>query len=517
MRSPSWSRRLLVKFLLLVGATFLALIVPGVWLLLGFTLQVDEASLTARIGNLAGRTADALNRHQAYEVPTLARDLMSPLAADRSFLCAEIRTADAVVAALPQAQGCPDSLAGSEIRLPVDATGGWVLRVVFSDAELKNARELEFTLAISAIVLAFMAAMLAGAVGFRFLVGRPLNLLLAAIRESAETGVRRVVVWNSRDELGLVTAAYNVLVDHEVKRERDLTAANERLTRSEADLSALNRDLEARVLDRTRDLERAKLRAELANTSKTQFLRSMSHELRTPLNAIIGFADLMRTGILGPMEHPRYLEFTHDIHDSGRHLLKIIDDLLDIARIEVGQETLREEAVDLDALVSDCHRTVGPMAIERGLSLHIDATAPGLVLRIDRTKIKQVLLNLLSNAIKNTPRGGRVSSAVERSPTDGAGSTGDVELRVTDTGRGMTAEQIPMALTAFTRLDDDPMLPQKGTGLGLPLSRMMVELHGGALTLESEIGRGTQVTLRLPQARVVELALSGPKVVVSAL
>ncbi|UUX48490.1 ATP-binding protein [Nisaea acidiphila] len=501
--NPPFPKRLKVKLLAIVGVTFLALIVPGIWLLLFTTSLADEELLASRIGNLTARTALAVERHAAYGNPFLARDLLSPLAADRAFLCAELSKGDAApTAAIPSSQGCPKSLEGLEIRIPASKDARWTLRVMFTDKELKETRRFEYVIGVSAIAVAILAALIAVAFGFYFLVDRPLRRLLASIRESSHSGELQPVSWSSRDEMGLVVQAYNAMIERERQREQTLRSVNEELRRSEADLSDLNRDLEDRVRERTRELEIAKKAAEFANMSKTRFLRAMSHELRTPLNAIIGFSDIMAHGTLGKLENERYQEFSVDIRDSGRHLLKIINELLDIARIEAGQDSLEEEIISADALVTEAVRLVKPLADDRGIALSRSQIDPELVLDIDATKMKQVLLNLLGNAVKYTPSGGTVKAIVALRPRHGEARQGGIEFHISDTGNGIPQDQIPKALTAFERLDDEITAAQSGTGLGLPLAQMMVELHGGTLTLESEVGVGTTVSVWLPANRV---------------
>ncbi|MEQ8333405.1 HAMP domain-containing sensor histidine kinase [Nisaea sp.] len=501
--TPAFTKRLKVKLLAIVGMAFLALTAPGVWLLLQTTSLADEELLATRIGNLAARTALALDRHHANEDPSLARDLLSPLAADRAFLCAELtKIGDRSVAALPSAQGCPPGMEGLEIRVPVSVNRKWELRVLFTDAELQATRKFEYALGLSVIAVAFMATLIAVAMGFAFLVERPLSRLLDAIRNSSESGELQTADWKGRDEIGMVVRSYNAMVERERQREQALVSANEELRRSEADLSDLNRQLEDRVSDRTRALELAKKSAEFANFSKTRFLRAMSHELRTPLNAIIGFSDIMVQGTLGKLENDRYREFSEDIRDSGRHLLKIINELLDIARIEAGQDTLEEGIVSVEVLLAECTRLVMPLAQERSISLHRSAIDPELVLDVDATKIKQVFLNLLGNAVKYTPNGGSVHITATLHPRHGDPRKGGIEFYIRDTGKGMSADQIPRALATFERLDNEITASQSGTGLGLPLAQMMVELHGGSLTLESEVGVGTTVSVWLPGARV---------------
>lgn len=494
---PWWLRRLHVRCLAIVALAFLVIIVPGTWLLLGVMHRADNEELTARIGNLTARTAIAIERHFAYDDLALIRDLMSPLAADRAFLCAELRDGQTILSAVPAVQGCVAGQPGNYLEIPVDEQGRRSLRVGFTDAELQDARNLELTLGVSAVVMAFLAALFAGGLAYRFLIWRPLTLLTDAIAFSAKTGERRTVDWSSSDEIGLVVGAYNTLVTRETSRELKLRDSYHRISASESALGRLNQELEDRVRERTVELEAAKREADRANDSKTQFLWSMSHELRTPLNAIIGFSEMISREMFGPVQPPRYREFADDILFSGQHLLRVINDLLDIARIEVGRETLDEEPVRAAGLLSEVLRVVQPLAREQNLSLHERIAPRDLTLQIDATKTKQILLNLLSNAIKHTQGGGSVSIDIARE------ADGRAILRVSDTGVGIPPEDLAMVLEPFGRAENQSHLFPKGTGLGLPLARRMAELHGGELDLQSEVGVGTTVTVHLPASRVL--------------
>ena len=495
---PTWKQRLHIKFLAIVSLTFLAIIIPGAWMLFAFMNLTDEETLTSRIGNLAARSAGAIERHGAFDDLSLARDLMAPLAADRAFLCAELRLGESIAASLPAGQGCVTGQAGHQLFLPIDDMEIWNLRIEFTDAEIREARQLEILIGVGVISITFLAVLIAGGLAYRFLISRPLNRLTGAIRQAARTGQRDAVMWQSRDEMGMVIDAYDSLVRRECKRERQLNATYDKIRKSEAALNSLNHDLEARVRDRTEELETAKREADRANESKTQFLWSMSHELRTPLNAIIGFSEIMSQQVYGPVQPPRYKEFADDILFSGRLLLKVINDLLDIARIEVGKETLHEEPVCMANLLSECKRVVQPLAEEKQLTLRGIVIDAGLTLSVDATKTKQILLNIASNAIKNTPVGGSVSITI------GVESDGRAAMRVSDTGCGIALEDIPLVLEPFGRVQNDPLQTPKGTGLGLPLARKMIEMHGGEMVLESEVGIGTTVTISYPSNRVLE-------------
>ncbi|WP_420566118.1 ATP-binding protein [Thalassobaculum sp.] len=497
---PRWSQRLHIRFLAIVSLAFLLIIVPCAWLILSLMHRTDDEQLTARVGNLSARAASAIDRHDAYANPALVGDLLAPLAADRAFLCAELRSGNTVAATLPAAQGCVAGQEGHYFELPVDDRGAWILRAGFTDAELTEIRNLEMLLGLVAISVAFLAVLIAGGLSYRFLIWRPLNRLADAILRSARSGSRNIVLWNSRDEMGLVVGAYNSLVLSETARERQLQDSVARARASEEALATLNQELEQRVQERTRELEIAKREADRANDSKTQFLWSMSHELRTPLNAIIGFSEIMSRELFGKIEPGRYKGFADDILYSGQHLLKVINDLLDIARIEVGRETLADEPTDVAALLAETLRVIAPLAHEGGVRLETHMDRNGMTLLIDPVKVRQILINLLGNAVKHTPAAGTVSIEVR------VGPDGRVAVVVADTGPGIPPESLGQVMEPFGRADGVSPHLKKGTGLGLPLARKMAELHGGALVLESELGVGTRVTVYLPAGRHLAVA-----------
>jgi two-component system, cell cycle sensor histidine kinase PleC len=242
---------------------------------------------------------------------------------------------------------------------------------------------------------------------------------------------------------------------------------------------------------------RSKEAAELANRSKSDFLANMSHELRTPLSAIMGFSEMMRDQMLGPIGTPKYVEYAEDIHRSSEHLKQIINDVLDLSKIEAGRMELRETAVSLPALIADCVRLVRGRAATARVRLRVENRDTSSELRGDQRLLKQILLNLLSNAVTFTPQSGTVTVGAR------PGEAGGVELFVTDTGVGMSASEIEVALTRYGRVDGMLAQQHQGTGLGLPLARSLAELHGGRLAIRSERGKGTTVTVSLPADRVL--------------
>ncbi|MEA1677514.1 PAS domain-containing sensor histidine kinase [Nitrospirillum sp. BR 11163] len=243
-------------------------------------------------------------------------------------------------------------------------------------------------------------------------------------------------------------------------------------------------------------LRLAKEQSEFASRSKTEFLANMSHELRTPLNAIIGFSEIIGSQSLGAIGNPAYAEYAKDIHDSGRMLLDLINDILDLSKIEAGKRELNEHSVDLPRVFASCLRVVKERAIRGGIHLQTDYADFLPRLRADEVALKQLLSNLLANAVKFTLKGGTV--------TLGARVDGDGRLVITvaDTGIGMRAEDIGRALEPFRQIENPLTRTAGGAGLGLPLVRALVELHDGKLEIESEPGTGTIARVIMPADRV---------------
>lgn len=275
----------------------------------------------------------------------------------------------------------------------------------------------------------------------------------------------------------------------------DITALKEaerELRHAKEAVDAANLDLERNVQERTRELRDALVEADMANRSKTDFLANMSHELRTPLNAIIGFSDIIRTSVYGPVGSERYKEYADDIHDSGTHLLELIHDILDVARVESGQLTISPEEIDVENAFDNCVAMINPRAKAANLELIFTVLPDTPRVFADALRLKQVLLNLTGNAIKFTREGGKVTV------TASAAEDGGVTVRVCDTGIGMTEEQIETALERFGQAGNNHMISQEGVGLGLAICKSYMELHGGSLGIASTPGEGTAVTVTFP-------------------
>jgi two-component system cell cycle sensor histidine kinase PleC len=259
----------------------------------------------------------------------------------------------------------------------------------------------------------------------------------------------------------------------------------------------LNAELDARVAERTRDLERAKLAAELANHAKTRFLTHMSHELRTPLNAIIGFSEMMERQILGPIDNPRYRGYATDIRHSGAFLLELVEEILDISRLEQGGYELKEELIAPQPFVDDALRLVAVAAERAGVALVNLATADLPLFRADRRAVRQVLINLLANAIKFTPNAGSIT--VSASLDAGGG----MQFAVTDTGKGIPADRLQAIFEPFHQIDPGTADKRRGVGLGLAIAAALAQAHDGRITVTSRLGGGSTFFIHLPAARVI--------------
>ncbi len=249
--------------------------------------------------------------------------------------------------------------------------------------------------------------------------------------------------------------------------------------------------------EREAALRLAKDGAEAANRAKTNFLTNMSHELRTPLNAVIGFSEIMAGEMFGPIGTPQYQEFATHILSSGRHLLEVINDILDISKSEAGKLSVVPQPIGVSQMLGECRAIIADQCTKAGLKLDVVPPPEGMEVLADPVKLRQILLNLLSNAVKFTNPGGTVSLLA------GQAQDGAVQFIVSDTGIGMRPEDIVVALTPFGQVDTRLARKYEGTGLGLPLTKVLVELHGGVMHIQSEPDVGTVVTVNLPQRKVL--------------
>ncbi len=248
------------------------------------------------------------------------------------------------------------------------------------------------------------------------------------------------------------------------------------------------------IKEREESLRRAKREAEAANASKTRFLANMSHELRTPLNAIIGFSEILSGQFFGDLGNARYLDYSQDILRSGRHLLAVINDVLDLSKSEAGKLSLALDDIDMRDLLNDCVAMVREQCGDAGLTLRVEEMQDDLSLRADPAKLRQIFLNLLSNAIKFTERGGTILIA--------ATAVSDaVSVTVGDSGIGMDPEDVKVAFQPFAQVDNRLERRYEGTGLGLPLTRALADLHDATIVVDSARGSGTRITITFPRRR----------------
>jgi signal transduction histidine kinase len=250
------------------------------------------------------------------------------------------------------------------------------------------------------------------------------------------------------------------------------------------------------------DLSRARDAAEQASHIKSQFLANMSHELRTPLNAIIGFSDIVRNQLFGPLGNPRYEHYLSDIHQSGHHLLRLVNDILDISKLEAGAMEISEGEAELKDIVVDSVNLVSTQAATHGVSVIVDLPDRLPRLHADELRLKQVVMNLLSNAVKFSRSGGEVNLSARLGPG------GELAIAVRDRGIGMNAADIRVALQPFRQVENALSRTHEGTGLGLPLAKALVEKHGGTLRIASERDVGTTVTVTLPASRLLPVEIS---------
>jgi two-component system cell cycle sensor histidine kinase PleC len=270
--------------------------------------------------------------------------------------------------------------------------------------------------------------------------------------------------------------------EQELREEREQVKAQARHIMEVAERLAVAR----------RDAEHARRAAEEASRAKSQFLAAMSHELRTPLNAILGFSEIIRSQAFGPDAVDKYVEYANDVHVSGVHLLDLINDLLDVSKIEAGKMELSPEWLALPALLEASLRLVRVRAEQHNVTLGLDLPERVPNLYADERAVKQIVFNLLSNAVKFTPEGGRVTVDVTDTMDNG------IQIRVTDTGIGIPQDQIERAFRPFEQIHPAASWAVGGTGLGLALVKGLVEQHGGTVHIDSKVNAGTTVTVRFP-------------------
>jgi two-component system cell cycle sensor histidine kinase PleC len=343
--------------------------------------------------------------------------------------------------------------------------------------------------------------LLAGILGvlFHFMLTRPLIVVARNIK--AHHGAEDIPRTHGDDELGALIKAYNDQVHQRAAAQERLHRLNKdlenRVTERTEQIELANVELERRVKERTGELIKAIELAENASRAKSEFLAHMSHELRTPLNAIMGFSQIWVAETFGAIGHPKYKEYAGDIHTASQHLLSLITDILDVSKVEAGEMELHESAIQLGELIESCETLVRDSVTAKGLHLSL-VMAPDIAqINADERLMRQAVLNLLTNAVKFTPEGGNIVVTTRM--------TGEraVEIVISDNGSGISEADMTRVLEPFGQVRNNTQLSHDGTGLGLPLAKRFIELHGGVMALDSRLGAGTTVRITMPPERTL--------------
>ncbi len=351
------------------------------------------------------------------------------------------------------------------LTAPVALDGEVVGKLVIRSSLQQVAATLwiDFAIALAGSLLALLVAYVLIS-RMQRIISRPIEHLLetmATVSRERDYGLRAVP--HGRDELGRLIDGFNYMLVQIERHEASLRAARKQ--------------------------------AEAANRAKSEFLANMSHELRTPLNAILGFSEILTKEMAGPIGSERYREYAFDINDSGRHLLEVINDILDLSKVEAGRVELVEKTIEPRALAERALRLFAERAKNAGLDLRLLAEPRLPLLLADERLVKQALLNVISNAVKFTPADGRIEVRLSQSPSGG------LRICVEDSGIGIAESDLERVLSPFGQVESSLSREFQGTGLGLPLAKSFTELHGGDLELESTPGKGTRVTLKFPVRR----------------
>ena len=455
-------------------------------LLLSSTIFVGSQVITykrltvSELNAVAGIIASNVSAAVVFDDPASAEEMLRVLGAKPGLVWARILRPDGSLFAAHEARpggagasGVPDWAAVKmldsliDLRVPIRLDGE-TIGTLHLRADLTQMYDIIDTYLVLAAFVVFLLIALAFVMASRIqkVVTEPVLGLLATMRAvSRDQDYTIRARKHADDELGQVSDGFNRML---------------------AEIQA--HDLELRA---------AWHEADAASRAKSESLANMSHELRTPLNAIIGFSEIIKLEMLGPLGTGRYRHYAQDIFDSGNHLLAVIGDILDISKVEAGEFELHAEPTDLEQIVEQSLRLVRERAEAAGIRIEVAIGRDLPRLLLDQRLIKQSLINLLSNAIKFSPEGGSVAVRAARGPE------GSVLLSVADSGIGIAEDDIPSVLKPFSQVESAFSRSHEGTGLGLPLAKSFIEAHGGRLEIDSTVGRGTRVTLHIPAQRAI--------------
>ena len=433
-----------------------------------------------------------------------AQETLDALRTRPDIIAARIENAEGeAFAAIPSGDGSPDSAVSPasqetiDVLVPVENDGKRIGQIrLWASLDRLAAEQRVFAL------VAILTALLAALAGFAMstllqpIITRPLSQLTHVMAEVSERKdyTLRAPLTTSGDVAILINGFNGMLAEIERQHgelERYRATLEEQVAERTSELSASNQQLRQTI----EELERAKLQAEAASKAKSDFLANMSHELRTPLNAIIGFSDLMKSEMLGPIGNDTYRGYISDIHFSGSHLLEVINDILDVVRHESGKMELKEEKIAIGEIIADALRLIAPQARDGQVNLSWRRSSTPLpALFCDRVRVRQMLLNILSNAVKFTEPGGNIEIKTE--------VTRGLELIVKDNGIGIEPDDLARILMPFGQVASVYTRNHQGTGLGLTLTKSLIERHGGQLSIYSLPGLGTTVRLSFPPERL---------------
>lgn len=496
-----------------VAATMLVGSVATALVTVGFLIYANSATrsgmvreMTALAQVLAENTGAAL----VFNDPTAAAETLSALRGRPDVVAGRVvkpdGTAFAHFGTMPEVASGRARPGRDDARF--DADGLWVRQPVLLDGEVVGTVELVATLdrlrdeRNAVLAIAGVIVLLSTVVAFtlsstlQHALVRPIMHLADVMRKvSADRVYNRRAERQTNDELGDLITGFNNMLEQIESQHTELAMYRAQLERLVDERTSQLQEANTRLHETIADLRISKGELEAANRFKSEFLANMSHELRTPLNAIIGFSEIMVGELYGPLGDRRYVDYVSDIGQSAEHLVGVIGDILDMTRMESGNLVLREETVEISGLIDDAQRIVSPLVRAKAIDLQRPQPAsPVPRLRCDPMRVRQVLINLLSNAVKFTESGGTISIRVE--PGDG------LRLAISDTGIGIGEADIARVLTPFAQVENTFSRRYQGTGLGLSLSKTLMENHQGRLELTSKLGEGTTVMLWFPSTRL---------------